>query len=134
MRIISYFDLEDAELFIFDEFIINQVKEGVTIEPHHNEILNEYIQKFYSGENMVYVSNRVKSYSVNPMIYPEAEKIPNLIAMAIIPDTHVMRKNAEFEKEFYDKPYEIFDHLTDAIRWVHKIVGQQNVNDYLKNE
>ncbi len=122
MGIIQYFDLEDTEVFIFDEFIINQIKEGVFIEAKHNKLLNDLVQKFFSGQNMVYVSNRVKSYAVNPLIYPEAEKIPNLIAIAMIPETQQMRKNAEYERKFYDKPYEIFDGLKDANIWVHSIL------------
>lgn len=125
MRIIEYFDLEDSECFIFDQFIINQVKEGVVIQPHHNDILNEIIQENFSGKDLVYVSNRVKSYSVNPLIYPKTEKIPNLVAIAMIPLTDKMRKNAEYEKKFYDKPYGIFDTLTAAIKWVHKILNEK---------
>tara|TARA_R110002049_G_scaffold309212_1_gene518703 strand:+ start:29639 stop:30046 length:408 start_codon:yes stop_codon:yes gene_type:complete len=124
MGIIKYLNLKDAELFFFDEFIINQVKEGVVIEPHHNDILNEHIKAHFSGKNMVYVSNRVKSYSVNPFIYTEVEKIPNLVAIAMIPLTESMRKSAEYEREFYDKPYEIFDSLSKAIAWVHKILNK----------
>lgn len=124
MGIIKYINLEDCEVFIFDEFIINQVKEGVVIEPKHNDILNDIVQEFFSGKNMVYVSNRAKSYSVNPLIYPEAEKIPNLIAIAMIPKTTTMRKNAEYEKKFYEKPYEIFDGLKEAIKWVDRIISE----------
>ncbi|MGJ8593117.1 MAG: hypothetical protein ACSHXF_11240 [Aquaticitalea sp.] len=124
MGIIQYFDFEDAEVFIFDEFIINQVKEGVVIEPSHNDILNDIVQEFFSGKNMVYISNRAKSYSVNPLIYPETEKIPNIIAIAVIPDTPAMRKSAKYEKEFYDKPYEIFDELKSAIVWVETILSK----------
>lgn len=122
MGIIKYYNFEDSEVFIFDDFIINQVKESVVIETHHNDILNDVVQKHFSGKNMVYISNRVKSYSVNPLIYPEAEKIPNLIAIAIIPKTAVMRRNAEYEQEFFDKPYEIFDNLSDAIKWVQRLL------------
>ncbi|MBA6151165.1 hypothetical protein [Gelidibacter maritimus] len=122
MGIIKYYNFEDSEVFIFDGFIINQVKEAVVIEPHHNDILNKIVQEHFSGKNMVYISNRVKSYSVNPLIYPEAEKIPNLIAIAIIPKTGLMRRNAEYEQEFFNKPYEIFDNLTNAIVWVQNIM------------
>lgn len=122
MGIIKYYNLEDSEVFVFDEFIINQVKESVVIEPYHNDILNDIVQKHFSGKTMVYISNRVKSYSVNPLIYPEAGKIPNLIAIAILPKTALMRRNAEYERRFFDKPYEIFNNLSDAIEWVHKIV------------
>ena len=121
MGIIRYYNFDDGELFIFDEFIINQIKEGVVIQPEHNDLINEVVQRHFSGKNMIYISNRVKSYSVNPLIYPETEKIPNLIAIAIIPKTQLMRRNAEYESQFYDKPYEIFNNLSDAIKWAHKL-------------
>lgn len=133
MGIIKYIKLEDSEVFIFDEFIINQVKEGVVLQPEYNDIINDIVQEFFSGKNMVYVSNRTKSYSVNPLIYPETEKIPNLIAIAMIPKTSAMRKSAEYEREFYDKPYEIFDNLRDAISWVDSIISETTpLNDSTK--
>lgn len=124
MGIIKYYNFEDGELFVFDEFIINQIKEGVIIQPEHNEILNDIIQRHFTGKDLVYISNRVKSYSVNPLIYPETEKIPNLIAIALIPKTKLMRKNAEYEREFFDKPYEIFDNLSNAIAWANTILSR----------
>ncbi|OBX26284.1 hypothetical protein LX77_01830 [Gelidibacter algens] len=124
MDIIEYYNFEVSEAFVFDEFIINQFKEGVIVEPKYNDLLNDCIKKHFSGKKMVYISNRAKSYSVNPLIYKEAEKIPNLIAIAIIPKTDIMRKNAEYELKFYDKPYEIFDNLTNAIEWAHSLIAK----------
>tara|TARA_R110000868_G_scaffold35966_4_gene128243 strand:+ start:147 stop:542 length:396 start_codon:yes stop_codon:yes gene_type:complete len=122
MGIIKYLKLKDTEIFVFDDFIINQIKEGVSIESHHNDKLNEIVQEYFSGKNMVYISNRVKSYSVNPLIYSETKKIPNLLAIAIIPKTQLMCENAEYELEFFDKPCKIFDSLSLAIAWAHKII------------
>lgn len=44
------------------------------------------------------------------------------MAIALIPLTETMRKNAAYERQFYDKPYEIFDSLTAAIEWVQTIL------------
>ncbi|MGB3608496.1 MAG: hypothetical protein WA775_11465 [Psychroserpens sp.] len=126
MGIIKYYSLEEAELFIFDEFIINQIREGVLVETNHKQILDQIIQRHFTGKKMVYISNRAKSYAVNPLIYPEAEKIPKMIAIAMIPHTETMRKNAEYERKFYDKPYEIFKNLPDAINWAHNIMAAEN--------
>ncbi len=124
MGIIKYLKLKDTEVFVFDEFIINQINEGVVIESNHNVVLNNIVQEYFSGKNMVYISNRVKSYSVNPLIYSETKKIPNLLAMAIIPKTELMRKNAEYELKFFDKPSQIFDSLSEALVWAFKIIEQ----------
>lgn len=134
MGIIKYINNQDAECFIFDDFIINQIKEGVVIEPSHNEELNNIIKEHFSGKDMVYISNRVKSYSVNPLIYQEAESIPNLVAIAMIPKTDVMRKNAEYERKFYDKHYEIFDSLTEAIIWVQQILEKEKSSNVVRKK
>ncbi|WP_055446483.1 hypothetical protein [Lacinutrix mariniflava] len=127
MGLFHYHNLEDSEVFIFDDFLITQIKEDVFVEERHNEKLNEIIQKYFLGKNIAYISNRAKSYSVNPLVYRETEKIPNLVAVAIIPETLSMRNSAEFEKEFYDKPYGIFDNLSHAVEWVHAIIKEHKV-------
>lgn len=122
MGMLHYYNFPETEMFVFDEFLICQIREGAEILPEYNEKLNKVIQKHFTGKNMVYISNRVNSYSVNPLTYVETERIPNLIAIAMIPETELMKKNAEFERDFFDKPYEIFDSLSKAIQWAHTIV------------
>lgn len=124
-----YYNSNYAEIFIFDDFLIKQIKEGVVITPEHNKELKKLISKHFKDKNIAYISNRVESYTVDPMVYKEAVKIPNLVAMAIIPSTENMRANAEFEKIFYNKPYGIFENLTDAIKWVHSIIDIENQKD-----
>lgn len=126
MGLFQYYNLPRAELFVFDEFLVCQIREGENIHPEHNKNLNAIIQKHFLGKNIVYISNRVKSYSVDPLTYVETEKIPNLVAIAMVPETEAMRKNAEYERNFYDKPYEIFDTLSEAIQWVHKILVEKS--------
>ncbi|OBX22814.1 MULTISPECIES: hypothetical protein [Bizionia] len=125
MGMFHYYDLPGAEIFVFDDFLICQIGEGMEIHPEHNTNLKEVIEKHFLGKHIGYISNRVNSYSVDPLTYVETEKIPNLLAMAIIPETEIMRKNAEYERNFYDKPYEIFDCLGDAINWIHCLIREK---------
>ena len=128
MGMIHYYNVEDGEFFVFDEFLICQISEGVNVTPEHSEILNHEIKKHFQGKDLVYISNRVNSYSVDPLTYVETERIPNLIAIAMVPDDDVMQKNAEYERNFYDKPYEIFNNLSEAIEWSHKMIQDHNSN------
>ncbi|WP_229736601.1 hypothetical protein [Bizionia arctica] len=121
-----YYDLPETEIFVFDEFLICQIYEGAEIHPDHNSKLNEIIHKHFYGRNMIYISNRVNSYSVDPLIYVLTEKIPNLLAIAMIPGSEIMRRNAEFERDFYDKPYGIFNNLTEALEWSHGILKKSS--------
>lgn len=117
-----YYNLPSAEILVFDDFLINQIKEGADIHPKHNNKLSTIVHNHYTGKHFVYVSNRVYSYSVDPLTYVETEKIHNLLGIAIVPATRIMRKNAEYERNFFDKPYKIFNTLTEAITWVHYIL------------
>lgn len=126
MGIINYYNISHAEVFVFDDFLIKQVKEGVTIDLEETEELKLILKEHFDGKNVAYISNRVTSYSVNPLVYKEVEKMSNLVAIAIIPNDETMRQSAEFERQFYNRPFEIFDHLTDAIDWVKKIISRKN--------
>ncbi|WP_104734807.1 hypothetical protein [Hanstruepera ponticola] len=128
MGMIHYYNIEDGELFVFDEFLICQITEGVNVTPDHSEILNQVIKKHFQGKDLVYISNRVNSYSVDPLTYVETERIPNLVAIAMVPDDDIMRKNAEYERNFYDKPYEIFNNLSEAIEWSHRMINDHVLN------
>ncbi|TDU40529.1 hypothetical protein BXY82_2580 [Gelidibacter sediminis] len=119
MGLITYYDFEDSEAFVFDHYIINQVKEGAVIGTKHNTLLHNCIKKHFSGKNLVYISNRARSYAVNPLVYPKTKKIPNLVAIAIVANSPLTRQNAAYEGEFFDKPYQIFDNLRAAINWSH---------------
>lgn len=122
MGMFHYYDLPRAELFIFDEFLVCQIREGMEIHPEHSRKLNEIIQKHFTGKNIVYVSNRVNSYSVYPLTYVETERIPNLVAIAMISESPLMKQNIEYERDFFDKPYKIFNSLSKAVEWVNTIL------------
>lgn len=114
---LHYYDLEISEVFIHENFLINQIREGKHIEPTHADLLEKVIQKHFSVRKVVYISNRINSYSVNPLTYRYVTSIENLIAMAIVTPEEKARKAAEFERGFYSKPFKIVDTLTEAVAW-----------------
>lgn len=126
MGIFKYYDFGHTEIFAFDDFIVNQFKENITVKKQDNDDLKSFIETHYKDKNITYISNRVTSYSVNPLLYMEAEKIANLVAIAIISGNKNRRANAEFEGQFYNKPHAIFDNLTQAIKWGRTIIDKEN--------
>ena len=123
MGIIKHYSLEVTDIFIFDYFLINQIREGTNVDFPHDEQLNEIIENHFENKQMVYISNRVFSYSVNPLIYPKIENITKMIGIALVPESDLMKKNAKYERNFYDKPFEIFGSLLEAINWTEKILS-----------
>ncbi len=120
MGMFYYYDFNDSEVFIFDNFLVNQIKEGVTVTPAHNEKLREVLDTHFANKNVVYISNRYFSYSVDPLTYLETSKIHNLVAMAIVADSAIAKSNAKLESMFYKKNFEIFGTLSEAIAWSQK--------------
>ena len=125
MSLFHYYDLGYCETFVFDEFLVNQIKEGVTITPGHNLKLKEVIDRHFKNRPLVYISNRIFSYSVDPITYIGTSKIHNLLAIAIVADTEINSKNAHYEGTFYDKPFQVFKTLSESIRWVREVIDQE---------
>ena len=117
---LHYYDLEISEVFIHENFLVNQIREGKHIEPSHADLLEEVINKHFSVRKVVYISNRVNSYSVNPLTYGNVASIENLVAMAVVAPEEKARKAAEFERGFYSKPFKIVDTLTEAVAWTYE--------------
>ena len=58
MGMLYYYDLPETEIFVFDDLLISQIREGVEIQQEHNIKLNEIITKHFSDRRIVYISNR----------------------------------------------------------------------------
>jgi len=122
MSIFQHYDLGYCETFVFDEFLINQIKQGSIIEPKHVGVLEDVIKKHFNKSPMVYISNRILSYAVDPMTYIDTAKIKNLKAIAIVTKVSEFKKSAEFESNFFKKPFEVFATLSEAIGWANVIL------------
>lgn len=122
MSMFHYYDFPHCEVFLFDDFLITQIKEGVVIKPGHNEELRQIIDLHFLHKDVVYISNRFFSYAVDPLTYLGTSKIHNLVAIAIVAEDDIKSANAILESMFYKKPYAIFPSLSKAMGWVHKII------------
>ncbi|SRX75948.1 hypothetical protein [Aequorivita antarctica] len=124
MSMFHYYDFKDSEVFIFDNFLVNQIKEGVTVIPAHNDKLRKVLDDHFANKKIVYISNRHFNYAVDPLTYLETSKIHNLVAMAIVANTEMAKSNAKLESMFYKKKFEIFDTLSEAMGWVQKQLAE----------
>jgi hypothetical protein len=116
---LHHYDLEICKISIYDNYVINQIKEGVHIEVPHVESLEALINKHVKNQPFIYISNRVHSYSFDPLVHESINKIENLIATAIITDDKAKQDIVQFEKRFSNKKIMVYKSLEDAISWVH---------------
>ncbi|MDP5077040.1 MAG: hypothetical protein NWQ19_03045 [Nonlabens sp.] len=123
MEILQHHDLGYTDVFVFEHYLINQIKDGVVISYEHYEVLKEFVDKYFSDSNLVYLSNRVNSYTVNPLVHRKVSTIDNLLGVGIVVDTSLKEQAALFEKQFFDKEFEIFLTLQEGIMWATGLIN-----------
>lgn len=120
MNALRYYDLGYTEVFVFENYLINQIKDGHTVVVNHANVLSAMVEKHFPDREMIYIGNRVNSYSVDPLVYLKVSEIKNLKALCIVAASDLKRNTALYEKQFYAKPFEIFTTMNDAIVWATK--------------
>lgn len=116
----SIIKLDFGEVTFLDRIQIAEINEGVLFDTHENEQIINLARDRFKEEKYGYISHRVNSYSVNPIIYMEAASFPKLAALAIVSSNPVTRNTAQIEKRFFkDKnAFEVFETLEEAIAWI----------------
>ncbi|WP_124979115.1 hypothetical protein [Nonlabens xiamenensis] len=122
MNTFHHFDLGYCELFIMENYVIKQVREGQVVKPEETNLFLDVVQQYFKDRPFVYLSNRAFSYSVNPVVYLKAENLNQLIGIGIIARGKGGAVNAQFERHFYNKPFEVFEGLREAIDWADDLI------------
>lgn len=111
-----------CDMRIYDNYMVTIMNEGVTITPDHNQILLNIVDTYYNDRKFVYITHRLHSYSVDPAIYFETSKIKNLAGFAVVSKDFKAKSNAEIEKLFLNKPFEVFNTVEEAIAWANSLL------------
>ena len=111
-----------CEIYIYNNYMVVVMKEGITITPTHNQVLLNLVDTYYSNKVFVYITHRLHSYAVDPAIYLETSKIKNLAGFAVVSKDFKAKSNAEIEKLFLNKPFEVFNTLDEAVTWAESIL------------
>lgn len=114
-------DLDFGKVIIHENILIAKLNEGVLFDVENNRKLLELGNKIFKGENYGYISHRVNSYAVDPMVYFESANAENLKAIAVVSENEMTRRNAEqVERKFYknSNSFEVFQTLEEAVTWI----------------
>jgi hypothetical protein len=98
------------------------INEGATVTPEHNAVLLNVVDTYYKNKRFVYITHRLNSYAVNPAVYRETSKIKNLAGFCVVSKDFKAKRNAEIEKLFLNKPFEIFDTIEEATSWAKQVI------------
>ncbi|NRD20262.1 hypothetical protein HNV08_09410 [Winogradskyella eckloniae] len=118
-------ETEFCTVNFYENYIITIIKEGIHIEQYHNETLINMAEDHYKSTPFVYITHRIHSYSVNPNIYKTTSKMKSLAGFAVVTKDYKALKNAQIEKLFLNKPFEIFSNLEDALTWKDELLNSK---------
>ncbi len=124
---ISHYDLEICEISIYKNYVINKFKEGAHLEVHQALSLKTLINNDLNNQPYVYISNRINSYSFDPMVYNVINDVENMLVMIVITNSKTKQDIVQFEKRFSKKKLMIFEHLDNAISWVKEYFKKKNI-------
>ncbi len=114
-------NLEFGKVRLLDRILIAELNEGVLFDVQNNRKLLEIGKDVFNNQPYGYISNRLNSYAVNPMVYRESANTPNLKAIAVVTQDDLVKHNAFIEQQFYKNKncFGVFDKLEDAIEWMN---------------
>ncbi|CAM4029614.1 hypothetical protein [Gillisia hiemivivida] len=121
----SALELQFGSVTFFENIQIAELNEGILFDIPHNQEILELARERFNNNPYGYISNRVNSYSVNPMIHLESANVSNLIAIAIVSRNPVVKQNCIIEKQFFrnSSSFEVFETLEEAVNWMkHQLI------------
>lgn len=118
----DFLKFDFCEMHIYEDYLVVVINEGITVLPKHNVILNNVVDTYFHKKEFVYITHRIHSYAVDPATYFETSKISNLKGFAVVSKDFKAKSNAEVERLFLNKPFEIFDTLENAVEWAETMV------------
>ena len=112
--------------YLFESFVIGEVNEGVLFSwEHQAKEIVEYLSDLYDqdGKELVYISNRVHQYSINPSDWLKFYKAKfHLCGYAVVNygSTNGVI-NSIFEKLFMRNKIQNFNSLENAVYWAKEL-------------
>lgn len=123
-KLLKRHDLDVGTFFFYKNFMVSEFKEGIAVTiDNAREML--HLAKIYYGNKtpVVYITNRVNSYSFNPTDhFKTAQMFPNLKGYATVTYDAINHDIASLEQSFLNVPTQVFHSLEDAINWVEELI------------
>lgn len=111
-----------------NNILVSELNEGILFDVESNRKLLQIGAEEFQGEVYGYISNRIYSYAVDPMVYKESAEYPALKAIAVVSPREIGRRSAQVERSFYKdrNSFEIFSSFEDAKAWVTQSLKTAN--------
>lgn len=122
-------ELDCGVIWVHDRILVNEMNEGALLDVETNRQILKIGNENFGEEIFGYISHRINSYAVNPMVYRESAEHPQLKAIAVVSENKMARETARLEQQFYTNKnsFGIFNSLEEAKDWM-----QEQIHAYSK--
>jgi len=91
-----------GEFEFFEGYFIGRINVGVNAGSNFVDALSELINKHYHGKPVIYISDRVNSYSLDPVATMDLIERNNIRFAGVVVYTQLQEKAYSFEERFID--------------------------------
>lgn len=113
-----------GNVYIFDGFVVSEINEGVIFNWENNgKVIVQDVTSFLktNGKDLVYISNRIHSYSVVATDWVKFFKASYALkAYCIVSNGKLGFMNYMVENLFFSKKIKRFNSIFEAVNWVKK--------------
>ena len=126
-QLIAEHRLEIGNFQFYTNIIVGEFAEGVHVTRLNALKPIQLAQKTYEDNRpFVYISNRLNSYSIDPVGYTEVVGMfPNFKGFAIVSQNKYRRMLAAVEKLFIKKPISVFHNIEEAFEWSNELLEKE---------
>ncbi|AEE20720.1 hypothetical protein JM84_1940 [Dokdonia sp. Hel_I_63] len=121
-----HLSLSFGEITVYNDYVYTIMNEGITVQPNFNDILLAVAEIYYSDREFVYITHRINSYSIDPIIYLETSKIKNLKGFIAVCPNKSLIESFRVEKLFFNKPFAVYQTLDEALKYKEKLLSGEH--------
>lgn len=118
-------NLDFGTIKIYKDYLITEVHEGMFLGHAEHDIFEQIVETYFPETPFVYISHRIHSYAVDPLIYLRTSRLTNLVGFAFVSQSTLSLTNAQLEKAFLKKPIFMGKNLENAIQWANELTGKE---------
>ena len=109
-----------GKVFFLSNILVTEFNEGIVFTYEHAKEFIHQAEAFYGNTDFYYISNRINSYSVNPIDWLKINnKYQNLKAICFVNKNKVGKRFLKVERLFCKHPIKEFNFLHEAVEWIN---------------
>ena len=102
----------------YEGYFVGHIYEGVNADSRFVDELSEHLQKYYEGRPIVYISDRLNSYSIDPADTQDLIDQNNIRYAGVVSYTAAQKRQYHYQKQVQKGiEFHSFHSIDSAIDW-----------------